>query len=348
MTHARSVVVITGALSLLATHDAHAANGNRPRTPVVWTAGECATIVDQSQSPILSLEYTVAVEEDPDARTEDEVDDSRTHQFFAMAQQDIGAMPVWISQADIDRAAQVDPEVVALGNVDPEEILESGSRFPAGTWVRITPDDARVPITFAQAAMGVDWDTTGVAPGTYVVWGYTWEPLLNLWVHRPGFVKVIASAAEAAAAGPSIALLASEATLEAGSPFTVPGCADVEPGSTVTLEWGEPVGTTIPQWVVAIEDEPIDDGALALAFVPPDEAANKSIRLRATVTDAQGRSYVAYTTKVLAVLPDPTPSEESGGGGCRIDDAPPGLTVGLLALFALVRRRERRRCVSAP
>lgn len=340
MTIRHLLVVAVLAAWLSPVRESTAANGNRPRTPVVWVDGACSTVVDQSVDPLVHLDYMVGVEEDPTLRTPDEVDDSRTHQFFALGEQDIGELPRWISQSDIERAKIVDTEVAKLGDVDPDDILETTSRFSPGSWVRVTPDDARVPITFAQAAMGVGWDTTGVAPGTYVLWGYTWEPLINLWIRRPGFVKVIASAASAADAGPSLALLPAEAVIEAGSPYTVPGCADVEPGSTVTLEWGESVGTTIAAWVVAIEDEPIDDGALTLEFVPPDEAANKPIHLRATVTDPDGRSYVAYTSKLLTVTPDPTP-ETGGGGGCRVDDSTGAAPWALVVLFGLARVRRR-------
>lgn len=344
MTTTRVLLATALAALCLPVQGAEAANGNRQRTPVVWADGACSAVVDQSTNPVVHFDYAVALEEDPEARTGDEVDDSRTHQFLAIAEQDIGEMPVWISQADVERAKLVDPEVVALGDVDPEEILETTSRFPAGSWVRITPDDARVPITFDQAAMGVDWDTTGVAPGTYVVWGYTWEPLINLWIPRPGFVKVIASAAQAAEAGPSIALLPDEGAIAAGSAYNVPGCADVEAGSTVTLEWGEAVGTTISAWIVATEDEPIEGGALVLQFVPPDEAVGKNIHLRATVTDADGRSYVAYTNKVLSVTPDlsPDPDEDDGGGrGCRVDTHGGATAWATIVLLALVRSRRR-------
>lgn len=345
----RLVLVLALGAALAPGRGAQAANGNKPRVAVVWSAADCATIVDQSTAPVVHFDYTIASEEDPADRTADEVDDSRTHQFFAFAKQDFaGDPPRWIAHADIIRASMVDPEVVEA-EIDPEEILEDTTRFGAADWVRITPDDARVPISFAQAAMGVDWDTTSVAPGTYEIWGYTWEPVLNLWNRRGGFVKVIASAAAADGAGPSIALLADEAQITAGAPYTPPGCADVGPDATVTLQWGESVGTVEPSWQTAIEDEAIDSGALGLAFVPPDEAGGKSIRLRAIVTDGDGRTYTAYAPGVLVVAPNPDPGGDDGGGGCVVGDRvalPPWMTLLLLLPRSRRRRDTAARCVT--
>ena len=40
--------------------------------------------------------------------------------------------------------------------------------------MRVTADAERRPITFAEAAKGFDWDTSGIASGGYIVQGYTW------------------------------------------------------------------------------------------------------------------------------------------------------------------------------
>ena len=326
-----------------------AANGAKPRVTVNWTPGACATVADQSTSPIVHFDYSIASEEDPEARTADEVGDSRTHQFFGFAKQDFhGKPPRWIAHADILRASMVDPEVVDA-DIDPQDILEDTSRFAASDWVRITADDARVPISFAQAAMGVDWDTTGLAPGTYEVWGYTWEPVANEWRRRPGFVKVIASSATAAAAGPSIALLADEAQIVAGSPYTLLGCADVAEGTRVTLQWGEKIGTLEPEWQTALEDEPIASGTLSVVFVPPDDAGGKTIGLRAIVTDLAGRSYTARAPTVLGVTVNPDPGGDDDGGGCAVVPRPSsgGLPASRfamwIALIAVGLRIGRRR-----
>lgn len=334
--------------SVLPAGEAVAANQAKPRIPVTWSAAPCGQVVDRSQGTVVHFEYSVG-EEDVGPRTPDEVDDSRTMQFFAFAKQDFaGKPPRWISQDDIDRAAAVDPMVVASA-IEPDDILTTTSRFAAGDWRRVTADDARVPITFAQAAMGVDWDLTDVPPGTYVMWGYTWEPVNNEWSARPGFVKVIDDAATAAAAGPSVALLADEAIVDVGTPHAVPGCVDVAPGSTLTLQWGELVGSLEPQWQTVIDAEPVSTGELAVEFVAPAAAAGKTVKLRAIVDDGAGHSYVAYGPRTIAVNPsdggDDTGDDGGGsGGGCACGRGRVGgpVVLAALALFVATPRRRRR------
>ena len=338
---------------LLAPHVASAANGNKPRIPVVWSDAACITVVDRSATPVVHFDYVVPMEDDPEAqggRTADEVDDSRTHQFFAFRKLDFASvnstdkLPRWVTQSDIDRAAEVDPMVVAMetAGIPPAEILDGGPRFAASEWLRITADDARVPITNAQAAMGVDWDLSAVEPGTWTVWGYTWEPVLNVWSERPGFIKVIASAAEADAAGPAIALLSESPDLSDGAPHAIPGCVDAPAGSTITLEWGEVVGSVEPEWRPVVEDEPVSTGMLDLEVVLPDADPGDGMALvkrRATVTDPSGKSYVAYSPGTYTVGRR-APEED----GCQIapaHTAPGGLAV-LVPLFAFGLRRRRR------
>jgi len=332
-----TVCAVLGTLAPI--HSASAANAAKPRVPVNWTPGACAPVVDQSTDPAVHFAYTVPSEEDPDDRTFDEVDDSRTHQFFAFAAQDYAPMPTWITHADIMRASLVDPEVQDA-EVDPEDVLEDTSRFGPGKWLRITPDDARVPIDDAQAAMGVRWDTAGVPPGTYVIYGFTWEPVANLWQRRPGFVKVIPSAAEAALAGPSIAIDGGEAILVAGTPYILPGCADVTPGTTVSVQWGESIGTLEPQWQTIAEQIAVGTGPLSVEFVPPDVDGVTSIRVRLVATDADGRTYTAYAPTVLSVMPDPDPDSDPEGG-CAVTAGGAGLAHAALLLFVVARRRRR-------
>ncbi len=71
-----------------------------------------------------------------------------------------------------------------------EDVLETNSVYK-DCFVRITPDDARRPITFAEAMQPVVWDTAGLAAGAWRIDGYTWEPELNRWSRRPGVVHVV-------------------------------------------------------------------------------------------------------------------------------------------------------------
>lgn len=335
---------------LLAPRAGSAANGSKPRVSVVWSDAPCATVVNRSETATVHFDYVVPLE-DLGPLTDDEVEDSRTHQFFAFTRLDYAAvgtaqrLPPWIGQADIDRAALVDPEVVPA-NIEAIDVLETTTRFEPAEWLRITADDARVPISDAQAAMGVDWDVTAVPPGVYSIWGYTWEPLTNLWAGRPGFVKLVQSAALADDVGPAIALLVDNGEVTTGVPHPVLGCADVPAGSTVTIEWGIAPGPIEPAWELLIEDAPIETGALAIAIELPARAVEGQVgqtlvRLRATVTDPEGAQHVAYSPGAYQVVAGEQPPD--AGDGCRIGgDAGPRTAVPLLALLVAARRRRQR------
>jgi hypothetical protein len=335
----------------IAPRAATAANGSKPRVPVVWSEAACATVIDRSTTTTVHFEYSVPFE-DLGPRTDDEVEDSRTHQFFAFARLDYFAvstaqrLPPWISEVDITRAAMVDPQVVPE-QIEPEDVLQTTSRFSATDWLRITDDDARVPISNAQAELGVDWDLSAVAPGTWTIWGYTWEPLINVWVPRPGFVKIIEDASQADAAGPSIALLQDTSEVTVGEPFPVLGCADVPDGSTVSVDWGLVDGPVEPMWQPLLVDEPIASGALAIEVTLPAEAASSRpgqtrVRLRATVTDPSGNAHVAYSFGAYEVDEAPPQSNEGCGcSGARDRAQPRDRALLVIPVLLLVGRRRR-------
>ncbi len=317
---------------------AHAANSSKPRAAVLWSSSACVQVVDRSKTPSLQLDYGVSQEElvDGAMRTPDEVDDSRTLQFFAFRSQRYEhAPPGWITQADIDRAAMKDP-MVHPADIDPLEILAGGPVFGADEWVRITADDARVPINNAQAAMGISWDLRDVPPGSWMVWGYTWEPIGNLWSPRWGAVKIVEGAALAADAGPVIMLLPNEQIVAAGEPYVPKGCVDAPTGSTLTIEWGQVLGTVEPEWEPLVRDVPVENGEIDIAVEFPAEAAMHNVHLRATVVDPSGKSYTAFTSKQLSVMPG---EDDGGGGGCRVA-ARQSQLIWLLALGMLPRRRR--------
>lgn len=317
---------------------APAANANKPRIPAIWAPGPCLSIVDVSQTPVVHLEYSIASEEDG-TLTEDEVDDSRRHQFFAFAAQHFEVEPpTWITQADIDRAALVDPMVMPQ-SIDPAvDILESATRWD-GQWVRVTADDMRVPITFEQAMMGVDWDVSAVPPGTWLVKSYTWEPTKNLWSTRWSALKVVASASAVADAGPSVILLPDDATIETGVEHVLPGCVDAPAGSTLTVEYGVAEGSLEPDWQIAQENVEVATGDLAVGVELPRDVAGQPVQLRATITDPDGRTYAAYSPHSLIVIEGPE-TDDGDGGGCRIA-ADRASSIAWLLLFGLRRRRHR-------
>lgn len=334
-------LLVLASASALPSMPTHAANGLRPRTPAQFQSVPCLQAFDRGEP----VDITYAVPFDDVTLTPDELPDSRKHQFFAFGQTHWNfAFPVWINQGDFDRAEANGDITVDFG---PDDILESSSQWPTETWVRITPDDPRLPITLEQAAMGVTWDTTDVAPGTWVVAAYTWEPENNLWSPRFGAVR-IEDPADREAGGPTVFLPREDGLIaNRGEPLAVTGCVEAPEGSTVTASWGTIVGVDEPQWVPFLEDEPVDSGELTLDLVAPAEAG-ATIKLRVEITDPQGRTYVAYTPTTIAVVGEvmETGGDDDGGGegcGCA-SDRPSGSAgpLGLLVLLGLLRRRRRR------
>jgi hypothetical protein len=313
---------------------ASGANGLRPRTPVVFAEAACMETV--TRGDVLQVDYSVPFD-DVDL-TPDELPDSRTQQFFAFAQPHFNfTPPTFINQADFDRAEANGDLTKTFG---PDDILDTSSLWPAGTWTRITPDDARVPITAAQAAMGVAWDTSDAAPGTWLVYGYTWEPDNNLWSLRLGAVR-IEDPADPEAAGPSLFVEPSSSPVATrGEPLAVPGCIVAPPGSTLTASWGDIIGIDEPTWVEFATDVPVETGPLMLDFDAPNEAGD-SVRLRLQITDPAGRTYVTFSPTILGVVGDPVEGDD-GGGGCRCGSPsrPAPLLAGFLGLLLVARRRR--------
>ncbi len=277
------------------------------------------TVVDRSSSATVHFDYDIP--EEDTVRTADEVENSRTHQFFVLSKQTTELPPVWISWNDITRAAMVDPEVRPT-EIDEDDVLETSSMWHADEWIRITSDEDRRPITFEQAAEGVDWDTTAVAQGTYVVWGYTYEPTRNLWSPRWGAVKVVDRASDPASSPPSVFLMHEEVVLEAGERHPLPGCVDTMPGSTITAWYGVVLGTNVAQWIPFAQRIPVDSGELSLVFEAPafkDSVTN--VRIRVDIEDPHGRTYTAYSPRVMPVNPaaDDGPPPANDGCGCRAD-----------------------------
>jgi MYXO-CTERM domain-containing protein len=127
-------------------------------------------------------------------------------------------------------------------------------------------------------------------------------------------------------------------SIRSNEPFVPPGCIDAPAGSTLTLEYGAPVGSLEPAWQIAFEDEPVETGDIAFEFVAPDDVVGKTIFLRATVTDPTGRRYVAYSPNPILVQMGESTGDDDDGCGCRSDRAH-----GSLALFAVLAYRRRRR-----
>lgn len=323
MAGARGPVVMGAAIlaALLLPAAASASNGTKPRIPVDWTGAPCMTIVDRSDEAVLHLPYMIS-QEDIDL-TPDEVEDSRTHQFFALcrARDPQSFLPRWITQSDIDRAAAVG---AAPDSVEPEDLFETNSEWD-GCWYRINADDDRRPITFAAAAAGVDFDTAAVPAGTYVLEGYTWEPALNIWSGRPGVVKVVDDP-DLASSAPALAIDNTEEVLNKNEPVEIHGCLSAMDGSTITAYWGKAEPEV--EWVQFLEGDPVAGDSFAVDFLPPEELAGESAMIRIDITDPMDRSYTHYMRELVIVLGTEGPGSCMDDGGGFIGGAGCGSSSG--------------------
>ncbi len=292
-----------------------AGNGMHPRTPVLWEPEPaCMTIVDRSVSPVFEFSYTILYEDMVPPDVMDEVEDSRTHQFLAFCRQHSVQipLPVWLSQADVDRADEKD--LVNPLDLEPGDIIDTSPEW-MGCMVRITADDERRPITFAEAMKPVVWDTTGLPVGAYVIDGYTWEPPFNIYSLRNGVVKVIDDP-DPAMSPPALAIrnrLDEDVVAWKGEDLRLFGCLDAMDGSTLSAYWAYTEKEDELTWNEFAADVPVEGGEFELAFTPP-EGVFGLLAMRVDITDPMDRTYTAHMDVLAQILTDPAP--DGTGGGC--------------------------------
>ena len=294
-----------GALAAFATvvaftTPARAANTSQPRVPPSFLGGSCLTTVDRAVDPVVHFEIGIPLEDT--TLTEDEPDDSRTFQFFGLcrAPEPLEVLPSWIDDEDVARAKAKNS---AIEPPDPQDVLATSDARAPGCVQTINDDAQRLQITCEGTRDGVDWDARGAPPGAYVVWGYTFEPDVNLWTPRPGVVRVIDGTDDSA--GPAVAfsfpITKVDATL--GKGLTVAGCGGGAEGTTVELAWAAAAQLAElgdAAWE-PFADVPLTDETFAVSFYPPPSARYAALFFRARATDPQGRSFTAFTLEEVVV-----------------------------------------------
>lgn len=319
------------------------------RTPVLWPS-ECGRVVDRSVDEVAHFDYGIPYEDTE--LTPDELPDSRTHQFFALCRQHplTELLPPWISTDDVDRSLLAG--LIESAEVGDEAILDISPTW-AGCFGSITEDDARRPITLAQAEAGIDWDVSAVAVGVWSLAGYTFEPPLNLWRDRPGFVKVLDDPTDPEQDLPALALLGEEQVVEPGHVLRMDACVDVLEPAHIELEWAAFLPTLEWQPLAAITVD--GDGPLVLEPPAPIAAADSEVLVRGRLVDALGREYVAYLPVRVSVTAcgeqgctEPTPPAAEPRGCSTSPRAPTAPVWALLVSLGLaLTRRTARGCACA-
>lgn len=295
---------------------AAAGNGLHPRTPVEWPEDTpCMTVVDRSQGATVHFPYTIPYE-DTDV-TPDEVTDSRRHQFVAFCRNHSPQEPLpgWLSWADVGSA--VTAGLIKMTDVKDTDVMETNALYKDCFW-RITADDARRPIVFAEAMKGVDWDTTGLPAGPYVVQGYTWEPAFNKWSKRPGVVHVV-DGPDLAAVAPALAVTTLDDVIFGADTLTLQGCVRAMPGSTLSGYWSLTTGDAL-DWQPFAEGAAFMGEAFELPYTPEQAAIGQTVALRVDVTDPMQRTFSGFPLQLLTVLP--------GGSGTTTDCGDSGSIIG--------------------
>lgn len=298
----------------------------------------CVQIVDKQQTNVLHVPYNVAFDDVALMMGDIALPDAKTHQFFAfrgaLLGNDLGhdlyafappgqppvQLPSWISNADVKRAAQatntLDGTAFSEKDIPEGKVLDANPQLK-DAYLRVSADDARVPITLAQAQKGIDWPLADVALGLYTFAGYIFSPPYNGWAPRAQLIEVV----DGSEPGPGATLESVEGGLFPYQGRTLRGCIAAPEGSHVSgafsvLERPE------HGWIEWLASEPIRADALALCFRSPRPELTGSVQLRIDVTTPDGTTRSFYAPDTITALP--------GSGVCTPSDSvccPPGSPV---------------------
>lgn len=298
------------ALGLLVPLIASASNGAGQRTPPIFPLAACIAEIDRSTDPIFHLD--IGLPREDFMVTDDEPQDSRRLQFFLVCEDihpELLDLPNWITVAEAEDA-------VARGSVEAmpseDDILERRDDLRDCVFP-MNPSEQRIPLTCDATEGGVDFDTSELPTGNYVVRGYTYEPPLNLWSERRGVVRV---ADDLQAAPPTVGLRTPSldgVQIRPGSPFPIRGCT---------------AGTTDAQlqWASLIDLGGDDDaaawqtfatlttaGSFEIEFDPPPDAVGQPLVIRGVAEPRASAPWIDHAEGTLLVFGDGGSSDEPFG-----------------------------------
>ncbi len=289
-----------------------ASNGVGQRTPPVYPRAACITQIDRSADPVFHLD--IGLPREDVMLTDDEPPDSRRLQFFAVCRDelpDLLSLPNWVTEAEAEAALQSGSLEEAA---TPEEILELRDDW-TGCAHPMNAIEARIPISCDATEAGLDFDTSALPAGNYVIRGYTYEPPLNLWSQRKGVLQVRDDDTPLPAVGLTTPVL-DGAQVRVGSPFEIRGCATGPEGTEVALQWvrfSDLDGASDESDWVTFATLEASEGNFAVEFIPPPEARNQAVGIRAVVDPDGARRWVDHAEGKLIVFDDGEPSDPPFG-----------------------------------
>lgn len=302
-----SRVVATSAVlcTLTWSSAANASNSTRPRTAPRFPADPCLLEVDRTSNPQIDVAVDLPYEDV--TLTDDEVEDSRTVRLIAACRSPTRteSMPNWIHGSDIERsrAAGVIDEVPPDEDVVETSTAWSDCIFEVSEPHRLSCEDA---------GSGIRIDTSGLPAGVYELWGYTFEPPLNLWTRRPGLLVVRDGVGD----DPGAAINSVSRPTDAWPPeYTAVGCA--ASASQLTIWWidaNSSQASSADAWTRLEPRELTSPGPFEFDFTLPVEALDKGIILR-YAADAGEQTWLGEVESLLVTVPSSPgvlPASESG------------------------------------
>ncbi len=296
-----AAATLVGGLLTCGPAAALAGDALRERTPVVHRGETCLTVVDRGATPVVHLEYGFPVEDTCAGSYP-----APTHQFIALCRPPAPgeALPQWISSADIDAAEALE---IPLFPISADDILADSPAW-SGCWSRVTADADRRPLTCEVALAGVDWDVSTLAPGTYVIAGYTFHAPRHRWSPRWGVFKI--ADADPDDAPPVAALAQREAFVYADQQLDLAVCVSAMPGSTLRIEYA--IDGNAPTWL-PLAELAVTGPVVSTPWTPPPAVHGEDVRLRVHVDDPLGRHGKLEAPELLHVLAVPSPTSGDGG-----------------------------------
>ena len=249
----------------------------------------CMTLVDRSADATVHVSYSY----DPVALGMIPPDMGQSLYLVAFSERP-ATLPFWLTWDQVKAAQATYSGDCTVLDPDPELVLETSTEL-AGKWTMLTPTP--LEISAAQADMGFDWDTTGLEPGMYHLYGYADAGRFNVWNLYPGAFMVVDDPTPNTD-GP-IGLFLRDLPFDQmfpGQEYNLQACAFTPAGSELDLEWALSTFGEELTWNPMQGCFPTDGGDFQIPFLLPFETADDSVQFRGVLRDPMGREVRHFTS----------------------------------------------------